>query len=199
MTTNPMIFVHIPRTAGSSIGSLTKQLNIVVKGHNIHNKKHIFYYETKECKSKIYPSFSVIRNPWERAVSSFFYLNNGGLNKYDLRDKQRYIQKYNGDFKAFIKNEFVSNKVYEQLHFIPQYKWITDLNGNIVIGSILKYESLNNDFNDFLQKNNRRPVTIPIINGSKHVHYPQYYDKETIEIIRNVYQQDIILFDYEFD
>ena len=74
------IFIHVPKTGGSSV---KKALGIKVHGH----KKFSDW-------SKDYPdyfSFAFTRNPWDRFVSSFFYLEQGGMFEYDQKNYDKYI------------------------------------------------------------------------------------------------------------
>lgn len=207
------IFVHIPKTGGVSImrsvydkdvsgAELMRALNkrgIKVIGHNIRTSHYQWLkdYVKKDTEKKFI--FTFVRNPWDRAVSSFFYLNEGGNNAEDEKDRINYLEKYNGDFKHFVHSAFLDKEIFNQMHFKPQHEWISDDGGNLLTDFIGKYKNYKNDLEklsalldfDFLEN-------IKHFNKSHHRNYREYYDDETIEIIGNAYEKDIELFNYEF-
>jgi hypothetical protein len=87
-----LIFKHIPRTAGNSIKEVLLD-DILFLGHDFYGLgyKHLYYHIKKYTRSFV---FSVVRNPYDRAVSAFFYLNKGGNNPLDEFDRIRYIERY---------------------------------------------------------------------------------------------------------
>ena len=67
-----VIFVHIPKNAGSSIfKALYNQNNNIITDH----KPHSFYLMHKQINHPL-PSFAITRNPWDRFVSTFYYFKN---------------------------------------------------------------------------------------------------------------------------
>jgi len=118
------VFVHIPRTAGTSIMEFCRESNIYVFGHDINNLKYISLKKFKKNYNKNSYYFTFVRNPWDRVVSSFFYLDKGGNNISDEKDREKYLKKYKHNFNIFIKEAFKNKKILKQIHFMPQNKWI---------------------------------------------------------------------------
>ena len=69
----------------------------------------------------------------------------------------------------------------------PQYTWID----NTV--TVIKYENLNNEFNEFFGKE----IKLPIQNESFHDHFLNYYNKESLDIIYNRYKKDFKKYNYK--
>src|ERR1700746_1966012 len=66
------IFIHIPKTAGSSVVE-------VLFGER---SRHIPYFEYEQAnpgKFRRYFKFSFVRNPWDRLVFSYFFLRAGWM------------------------------------------------------------------------------------------------------------------------
>ena len=66
-----------------------------------------------------------------------------------------------------------------------------------------KVENLEVDFKLLCKHLNIEYQSLPILNKSENAnyysHYSQYYDDETLEIVQNLYEDDIKLLGYGFD
>ena len=189
------IFVHIPKVAGGSIRRANIPLQIV--GHNIRNKNHKYFKDIKKSTNQF--SFAFVRNPWDRCVSAFRYLSNGGNCAGDKKDAENFLSVYQNDFSGFIRHKF-SNAFLKQLHFKPQYKWICDDNDNVLVDLVGKFENLQEDFDKLCDTINvpRQKLIHQKKPKTKHKHYTEYYDDETREIVAEKYAKDIDYFGYEF-
>jgi len=181
---NNYIFIHINKTGGSSI---EKALNIPTEHKTALEK--IEEIGIKSWNKKL--TFTVIRNPWDKVVSQYHY--RVSTNQTNLRDNPV-------EFKEWVNLVYGEQDSYyydTPKMFLPQLDWITDHNGKILIDAIIRFENLQNDFNDILAKLGRTK-TLPHIKKSKRGNYREYYDEETIEIVRNWFMEDIDKFDYQF-
>lgn len=180
------VFIHVPRTAG---GSLSNLLGVTVFSH-----VSIKWFPDH------YFSFSFVRNPWDRVVSAFFFLNQGGDNLLDKFNSFIYLSKYEGQFTRFVKGELADNSptIFHQMHFRPQYKYICDESGNVSVDFLGKYENLEEDLGRLFDKLDLSLNRMPHLNQSKHKPYKDYYNESTREIVRRAYRKDIELFNYSF-
>jgi hypothetical protein len=195
-----VLFVHIPRTAGSSLVKiLSEQLNYFRTLDS--NRRSINYRYLKDYSEKFRQKhfiFSFVRNPWDRVVSSFLYLNSNVSNLEDQQDKIKYLERYNGNFKKFVKNAFKNEEIFQSIYFRPQNKWICDEDGNALVNFLGRYENLNENLND-LSKILRVDFKEFLIGDEfRQDHYRNYYNKKTKRIISKIYSKDIELFGYEF-
>lgn len=192
------LFMHIPKTGGISLYKAIKHPRVKVKGHFIQNP---FYLYLKDSL-KFYPEkpfvFAFVRNPWDRLVSAFFYLNQGGMNGSDRRDMRRYIKKYKGDFNAFVKEAIASGEALEQLHLKPQVDWICDENGQLLTDYTGRFESLRADLKEISAITGIPFQPLEHRNKSRHKDFREYYNDEMIEIVAKAYKNDIDLFKYDF-
>lgn len=178
-----IIYKHIPRCGGNSFRELFPEGEFLFLGHDYYNinYRHLFYHVRKSSKNYV---FTIVRNPFDRAVSAFHYLNAGGISRNDDFDRIRYLKKYNGDFRQFTLNAFPD--ILQQIHFMPQYLWVY-WEGECLCNNIYKFEDVIKD-PDFPHKN-----------SSKHIDYREYYDTDTVEVIKKYYKEDFELFGYSYD
>lgn len=187
---NKFIFIHIPKTAGSSIKS-----QLISAGfYNSFNKKDINalnmheHPSIEDCKNVLTPleyknffKFTCVRNPWDLNISLFFYVKSQ-ISHWLFRDAQ------NG-FLNFLKKREQSGA----LHF-NQIK----INNNIEVDFVMRFENLQSDFNLVCDKINIARHKLPHKNFSKHKNYQNYYNEEGKDIIFRNYQEDIDRFEYKF-
>tara|TARA_R110000824_G_C15207272_1_gene676266 strand:- start:483 stop:1070 length:588 start_codon:yes stop_codon:yes gene_type:complete len=185
------IFIHIPKCGGNSLLKICRSINISIIGHNIRNKN--FKY-LKDRAEKGYV-FTFSRNPWDRLVSAYFYIKQGGLLTEDKVDYDRYLSHYSS-FEDMVLNW--NDILFNQIHFKEQYKWICDSNGELIPDFIGKLENLQEDFNIVCDKIGIPRQKLPHKNKTKHKHYTEYYDDETRQIVAEKYAKDIEYFGYKF-
>ena len=68
------VFVHVPKCAGNSI--------VKAFGSDTHSHQPANYY-WREKKILNYYLFSIVRNPWDRFLSAYLFLKDGGINDVD--------------------------------------------------------------------------------------------------------------------
>jgi len=187
------IFVHIPKAAGISI-------NRALFGNAGGSHRSIFQYSLiyNELEFDEYYKFSFVRNPWDRLLSAYLFLKEGGLHENDANWGEKKLKQYNC-FHDFVKNWVNKSNIEKEIHFKPQYKFIT-LNGKIAVDDVYKVENIHVNFSKICAKldvvNNLQTLNKTKV---KLENYKNYYNEETINIVGRVYKKDIELFDYSFD
>ena len=188
------IFVHIPKCAGISISQ--SLFGEVSKAHrSIQEYKSI--YPAKDFSE--YFKFTFVRNPWDRLVSSFIFLRNGGMNIWDKKWASLNLLDFK-DFDSFVHGWLRRENITSWFHFIPQYQYIYLKNGTIPLNFIGSYENLNDDF-DYLCDRFSINVELLRLNVSplEGNDYRKYYTAETRRIVAEVYAEDIAMLGYSFD
>lgn len=135
-----LIFIHIPKTSGTSI---EKALNLMNNncGYGIKNNKAMQHYLWDNYKKyypnkwKTYRKFSICRNPYTRFVSEYYWcmVKNVGYKGGQTIDQFiEYCKKVidSGNYNTTIFHD----------HFIPQHKYIYDNNGNLMVDELFKME-----------------------------------------------------------
>ena len=224
----PLIFFHIPKNAGVSVrrilGLDTKYHPKVFKKTTNLAIDIQKYTDPRIFNS--YTKFTVVRNPWDRMVSLYhfrkqqkdLYMNNLGVNKSfgpdgkvwgfkrwimdpgikNVDSNEIYFEMASG---AFLKEtKFNVNFLRANIEFINQLDVVCDLKGNLLVNKILRFENLNEDWNNMFSELNLKPIPqLPSANKSSHKHYSDYYDDESQEFIAKMFKKDINFFEYEFE
>lgn len=160
-----------------------------LKTENFKQRKngHISALEIKPHLSEEiwtgYYKFAFIRNPYERFVSACFF-------KHPLLAKEyTNVTKCRAYMKLLIQRE--SNQT--SLFFKPQWDYIMDEKGNLLVDFIGRTENMDKDLKSIFSRLNL-PFKYPKkINSSNHLPYRSYYDEELQALISHFYQKDFEL------
>lgn len=212
----PHIFIHIPKTAGASI------LQVIKKNYNyeiIPNSRTMYsnYHSTlKDVEQFISPYksnffiFSVVRNPWSRAASWFYFrkevLRKGlkaitanknttkVINNYNLILNE--YETMNEGFNQWLKYYFKSTWDYTWFSLSePQTSWLES--SKYKVNKIIKFENLNKEFNRISIFKNKK---ISLYNQSPvKYNYIDIYNLQSINLIKKIYEVDIDTFKYTFN
>lgn len=127
-------------------------------------------------------SFSFIRNPWDRFVSAYAYLN---------EKKNEEYEEYIKPFKTF--KDFALNGSTESLHFKPQTYWIDQQ-----VDFVGRFEKIQSHFDGLCKKLSLGPCKLEKRNETKHKPYWDYYDAESRKAVLEKYKEDAELLGYSF-
>ncbi len=190
---NKCIYIHIPKVAGISIEE-------ALFGTKVGHKKAIDFMIEDEKKFDEYFKFTFVRNPYDRVVSAFYFLKNGGRNKFDKAWSEEHLSNIDTfeEFVIALNEEKFQNKITTATHFIPQYKYITDQNDRVILDYIGRFETLETDFNYVCKKLN---IDTQLAHQNKTKHrekYQKLYTDEMQNIIYNIYKKDFELLEYSF-
>lgn len=185
------IFIHVPKAAGTSIrshlGAFSK-----VRDHFGYD----IYQAANPVRFEKYFKFSFVRNPWDRAVSVYEYLRNGGNGKSDqaLADQ---VNEYR-DFCEFANDMLTTEGLHLNKLLRPQFTFLVNPNGQLMVDFLGRFENLETDYQRVLDKLNLRG-SIQHLNKGRPRDYRNFYDSKTAELIGRVYKLDAELFDYSFE
>ena len=184
------IFLHIPKNAGSSI---TKTLaNYIGVDREVLRPQKYKFLSIGDVRGNggprvkllhpegIYFVFSVLRNPWDRVVSYFHYLQQikqppGNLSKDVTFD--RWVR--NGGFKG-LRPQHTHVGYGDRLDYLARFETLQD---------------------DWVKICEGLGIDTPLIHDKKSKHKPfrEYYGSVTQHLVGRFYKEDIKRFGYEFD
>ena len=194
------IFIHIPKTGGTSIEqvfySKSNKTDVPCKHYTLK------MLERGNLVPKDYFKFSFVRNPWDMTVSQYHFM---------WKSSYPWPIHWRKEHKEFAKLSF------EEWVLHPSFQFSTirsiDIIGNrhhdgtflgwimgnkLNIDFIGKFENLQQDFDIICDKIGIPPKKLPHENKTKHKDYREYYDEETKQIVGEKYAKDIEYFGYKF-
>ena len=188
---NKCIFVHITKTAGTSV-ALT--LFDALPYHYQAWQYRVFYGKHDFDR---YFKFAFVRNPWDRLYSAFSYLKGGGWNKDDEKWAADHISHID-DFNDFVVNWLTPERLSSHIHFWPQTDFICDRKGRPMIDYLAYFETIADDFITIADKIGCEKQ-LTHTNASKRVSYREVYSEEAKQKVAELYADDIQNFGYRFD
>ncbi len=212
------VFIHIPKNAGMTIRRSPQLANkIMAAGPDVHkgpaytkavlnhmNKigdHHGFEHARwRDCNRSIvegHGSFAVVRNPWDRVVSRYFFAK-----KVIEVEKKEPVGKHQIDsFEHFLEERHQWGGMEYMWHrairgWYNQREYLIDEKGTLQ-PDILRFEDLNRELcNYFKIPEMSRARNVTALNEGT---YKDIYNSETIQIVADWYKDDIETFGFDFD
>lgn len=187
------LFLHIPRTGGTSICDILygKQ-----KGHA--SLEHFFAWD--RCSTESFYKFAIVRNPWDRLVSAFYQLaiKQGGVaprtqaywDSLEIRSFPMLVEA--------MSNERLSKKLWRIPHLRPQSYYVRS--SLVQCDFIGRFESYSQSINHI-----KKALGMGLGGEIKHLNqtsksdYRTYYNDSQIKTVGEFYEKDIMNFGYYFD
>lgn len=158
-----------------------------------------FLYSDQEFESMY--KFTVVRNPYDRAVSAWKYLGRNRFFDFKYYRMKRSFEYFLSCLPEYFDQRFkqIYHLGYVGLHIAPVWDDITDEKGNILIDKVVKLENFNEDISD-LNKIIGKKIELDVRNnkGARDPNYRKYYNKKTIKLVEGIFYNDINEFNYNF-
>ena len=201
------IFVHTPKTAGTSISkSLSKYCEAVDDNgrqvYNGHSTKHLLldgYYRIamvlRNTPSDLgdmdsYYKFTVVRNPWDRMISYYFWLNK----EFNREKFVNMLTKSRRQGKCGSCDFADKSPLHYNFSSCTQY--CVDIKK---IDKFIRFENLEEGFKEVCKDIDIPAEKLGWFNKSeKERDYRDYYDDETRLTVETAFADDIANFNYEF-
>lgn len=195
------IFIHIPKNAGTSIS----------KSIGFNESSHAKASEIIDDFGKDYFinkfSFSIVRNPIQRFLSLYHYAKMDVSLYHNNLDPSKSLYGRHLDYStlkdasiydcAILLKEGLLKHDTSWNHWDPQYTWIYDKKENDkLIDKVYRLENLNELKKDFLDLFGIQ-LTLNNFNKSDRDN-SDFLDKRTLSILREFYQKDFELFNYNY-
>jgi hypothetical protein len=198
------IFMHVGKTAGTSIEEMLDPAHGL--DAHIANRDRLFgldkelgiylHHATARTTRELLPKaiwqnyfkFSIVRNPFTRMVSTYYYVEDFHRERY-------------GDFRGFVLAlpELATREHHlAGSHYVPQTLY-THIDGEQVVDYVGRFENLD-DAVRYLGEHLGQALALPRVNIREQASRPKViadlYDEETIGIIQDVYAPDFDTFGY---
>ncbi len=131
-----------------------------------------------------YFKFGFVRNPFDRYVSTCFFLNrrNPGLA---------------GNEAGFMRQALGNTRFRQRVLVRPQHHLLTDDNGTLMMDYVGRYETLQESFDEICRHIGLAPSKLTRKNASRHRSYECYYDATLKQAVAGYYRKDFELFGYD--
>ena len=184
------IFIHLPKTAGTSV---SRQLGLAASRHLPAEEYRI----TNPRKFEAYFKFAFVRNPFDRLVSSYAFLRQGGMNADDAQFAERKVIPFE-NFRHFLTEGFSHDQETRAwVHFRQQKDFVCDAEGRNLMDFTGRFERIEEDY-AMIADRLGKPRNLPMSNKSARGDYREFYSPATIEIARHYYAEDLEIFRYDF-
>ena len=198
------IFIHIYKNAGKSITAslindritkmryvtnrVSKKLRIPL---NIQPQPFDDHVKASEIVDKIgieefnrYFSFAFVRNPWDWQVS---------LYSYALKNKNHHQHEQTKSFLTF--DHYIEWRCKNEVRL--QSDCIYSESNQLLVDFVGRYENIASDF-EIVCKKLKIKTSLQKINVSNTRNFREFYTLDSLEMIREAYEKDIQLLNYEF-
>jgi hypothetical protein len=205
-TSHRFLFVHVPKTAGTSI---RHALESVAKPRNRTPVQRLLsHLPVRQDPDRVYlrthdtaawarvklgadyfdalRRYAVIRNPYDVAVSYFRF--------YQIQKSLQFLtHEAHSHFPEFVKGLKSYGRTYAQCH------WIEGKDGTLLVPDILFFERLEVDFSRFLDETGLQGIPLGRKNVSGSGDYRDYYDPASRSVVEEIFARDFKRFQYDFE
>jgi len=203
ITDKPVLFVHVPKTAGTSVHRVlteTPSWKITPESRRFYSRmKHnnhipVFVIERYNILNNFFV-FSIVRNPFTRAFS--YYQHYKRLQLLDISFEQflDHVRRKKQAVFEFLDHVSIKKNtnttpfiVYSQSFFL------FDMNGKMSLDKLYRFEHIEEFETDF-------NIKMPNLNVGNYSldEYLNSYTSTTIDLVRHIYLEDFVNLNYSTD
>lgn len=132
-----------------------------------------------------YLKFAFVRNPFDRFVSycAFMTRANGAFSRNP---------------QGVMRHILFEVRPLQHILFVPQHSFVTDADGRILADVIGRVEEMQDSYDSICSRIGIPARPLDQVNSSKRGSYRDYYDKQLIDGVTELYRRDLELFGYQF-
>ncbi|MBG88447.1 MAG: hypothetical protein CMO80_16315 [Verrucomicrobiales bacterium] len=197
-----IIFVHIPKTAGTSVTLYFYQRGLIDSNdvaqwyrNNGHKSASFIRREIDERKVcgelrwQDCHKFTIVRNPFDWMISYWHY------------KRRSHEQRYHEEAQRMCFPEFVSFFcAASDRTFVDQAEWILDEKGEVMVDRIIKLENLKTEWQQLCAQMELPAAPLNDVNRTHGPFYDHddYYDAESRRLVEKTFARDFKIFDYAY-
>lgn len=142
--------------------------------------------------------FSVVRNPWARMVSRYYFTHvESEPSEKDKLRRGTTRTFHDKDFESWVETVWTRHKSGERKN--SQLAKLIDQQGNLLVDHVGRLEEVQATLDWVSNTVGIAPMQMPHVNGTRKGHYSQYYNAATRAMVAEICEEDIAYFGYEFD
>jgi len=172
-----------PKTASKSIGEVLDHRQIL--RHRGPRNWQRFWDEVYAPRIDEVLLFTFVRNPWDKVVSTFHFLQ-----------QNKEIGPY-WSFRDYVKQVLKKDGHSVNRHFNPQIDTVAYRRRPIPLMYVGRFENLHEDWARIARMLGESEE-LPVKNQSRHDRYETYYDDESRDIVASIYSREIKFLKYRF-
>ncbi|HYJ86606.1 MAG TPA: sulfotransferase family 2 domain-containing protein [Pyrinomonadaceae bacterium] len=176
--TNECIFIHQRKCAGCSIINAFDFTTADPEWHFMNDGLLSPEYLSAPAG---YFRFSIVRNPWDRFISGWKYC--ASTRERSLHDVLANLPREGHDYRHVTR---------------PQHEILYDENGNLIVDYLMRFESLQQDFDKVCDIIGKPRLVLGHHNRGVRTHYSDYFDEDSRRIFLRHFARDVELFGYEY-
>jgi len=189
------IFVHIPKTAGISIGNA---LFGKAPSWHLGVRTYQLVYGPEDYSRRF--KFAFVRNPWARLVSAYDFLKGGGVEEHDRAWRDSHMRP-DERFTDFVERWLTPSNARTEIHFLPQSEFLSVVPwSDVDVDFVGRFERLESDFAEVCRRLGVQR-SLPHVNrgpARASEDYRGRYDEASARRVEEVYAGDIHRFGYRF-
>lgn len=132
-----------------------------------------------------YFKFAFVRNPFDRFVSTCFFLNRGNPGFAD-------------GAVAFMKDRLPRQQFRQRVLVRPQYRQICTPDSQVALDFVGQYENLQESYDTICDRVGIPTTQLARKNSTQHSNYNSYYDDDLQQLVGEYYKDDLRIFSYNF-
>lgn len=176
------VFIHIPKCGGTSV---ERALGLPLLNHDAALERYRFLGE-RRWRERL--TFAVVRNPYARLASSYFYLHR--TTKTALPDLQEEFRFWLFRWQS-LRDEGVLPKALRS-----QRWWLSDENGEQLVKEVCKLEQIDDDIKPIAARLDRE-INVQHLNiAPQQIDYDDLYTPATRDMVKDLYEEDFERFAY---
>lgn len=199
ITDKPVLFVHVPKTAGTSVLKVlteTQSWKIAPKIPINSNMNHspLFVLERYNILNNFFV-FSIVRNPFTRAFSYYQHYKRQQSSDTSFEQFLDHVRRKKQAIFEFLDHASIKKNT-NATPFIAysQSFFLFDMKGKMSLDKLYRFENIEEFETDF-------NVKMPNLNVGNYSldEYLSNYTSTTIDLVRHIYLEDFVNLNYSMD
>ena len=220
-----LLFIAVPKTGSSSMTHALKEIAPSSEGLSLLkeqiDKDYCKRYQLQKAHGKV-PGrgkhlsalqaryilgeeefdrcikFSLVRNPWARMVSRYFFTHVESEPSPLEKARRGTTWKFHAlTFPEWVNKQWMAHKLGKNRS--SQLAKLTGHEGELLVDHVGRLEKVQETLDWVTERLNVDAIQMPHINGTRKGHYAQFYNHRTRTMVAEICREDIERFDYHFE